>query len=126
MADKLNKRMIVGCTERENIEPIKTAVNELLGREVEFIITDIHYPHRENFVDIDALISDSEDDIIIGSSVIRDIIYGKPNMTYEVKYFRNDGSFGAYCGESKEAFIVEINNCIRAGWNFKASAKKGG
>ena len=43
-------------------------------------------------------------------------------MVYEIKYTRNDGSVGAYYGDNKEAFMVEIKGCINNGWMFEANA----
>lgn len=45
-------------------------------------------------------------------------------MEYEVRYWREDGSFGAYNGTSREAFEIEVNNCIRLGYKFIAEAKE--
>ncbi len=45
-------------------------------------------------------------------------------ITYEVRYIRKDGSFGAYCGDDKEAFDVEIKNCERCGFEYEARIKK--
>lgn len=42
---------------------------------------------------------------------------------YEVQYIRKDGSFGAYCGSSKEAYEKEIDNCERAKYVYTASIK---
>lgn len=47
-------------------------------------------------------------------------------MEYEVRYTRNDGSFGAYSGDKdgKDAFLAEINYCLNAGWEFTATVKR--
>lgn len=44
---------------------------------------------------------------------------------YEVRYIRNDGSFGAYCGDSKDVYSKEVNDCERLGYEYTASIKVG-
>lgn len=122
MPEKLNQRTLVGASKRENEEALRMAVNKLLERDVEFIIKDIHYPRMRDFVDIVAFVTDSEYDLIIQSAVLKEILYDSPKMIYRIDYYRNDGSYGAYCGDDKDAFLVEIKTCLRANWSFKASA----
>lgn len=45
-------------------------------------------------------------------------------MDYEVVYQREDGSKGAYTGDNKEAFEVELDMCIRMNWEFVARVRK--
>lgn len=43
--------------------------------------------------------------------------------TYEVRYIRNDGTVGSYCGDDKEFYDAEIKNCENCGWEYTATIK---
>ena len=45
--------------------------------------------------------------------------------TYEVRYVRTDGTFGAYCGSDVNAYIKEISDCERLGYEYTATIKVG-
>lgn len=41
---------------------------------------------------------------------------------FYIKYIRDDGSVGAYSGNDKEAFLIEIDICLKNDWNFEAKS----
>ena len=45
-------------------------------------------------------------------------------LLYEIRYIREDGSFGAYCGDSKIAYEKELAFCNKKNYIYTTNVKR--